>query len=532
MNSLGDEKRLGYVNILKYFVYNLPKTSFAAVLIVLCCSIFQEYFTEFQMFLICLGCILFCGYNILIGAFNAVRKRRFLHPDVYLTVAIIGTFAIGMYYEAIIGAAVFGICRSVVSRFHDWMEHEYECDDKDNSFLNNRKSEIEQRISNAITVFSVIALFAIVFLSIVIPVFWRVGFTLWLRRAFILFAAACPGALAITATVEYYKCINTACSESIYFASKDVIAEAAKVTSVAIGNVELNNEYEYNVEAVEPVGITNDLLWNLGAYACSFYQDEKFSAVVRDSGIDVDISKVDMYKTLPSLGTAISMGGVKVFAGNSELMTRAGLEIGVADLEDAYIYIAVGSRYAGRFKLKKAEESNYYAAAEKLREIDIDRIVMITSLSEEAADKAVKKLNLDEVWAGLSEDERYQKLCNFQEMQIENERIAFVADNFAETDMMHAADLGVAVGIISDNAAVNIPDGNVEKTADAFYIARAFASNLRRDLMMACTLKFVIILLAIIGFAGIWTVAVFDAVAAVLILRDNKKYLYNKNRKL
>ena len=128
---MGDEKRLGYVNILKYFVYNLPKTSFAAVLIVLCCSIFQKYFTEFQMLLICLGCILFCGYNILIGAFNAVRKRRFLHPDVYLTVAIIGTFAIGMYYEAIIGAAVFGICRSVVSRFHDWMEHEYECDDKD-----------------------------------------------------------------------------------------------------------------------------------------------------------------------------------------------------------------------------------------------------------------------------------------------------------------------------------------------------------------------------------------------------------------
>lgn len=531
MNSLGDEKKLGYLNILKYFIYNLPKTSFAAIFIVLCCSIFQKYFTDVQLLLICLGCILFCGYHILIGAFNAIKNKRFLHPDVYLTVAIIGTFAIGMYYEAIVAAAVFGICRSIVSRCYEWMQHKYDCGDNENAILNNRKSEIEQRISNAITAFSVIALFAIIFLSIVIPFFWRVEFSLWLRRAFILFAAACPGALVMTATVEYYKCINTACSESIYFASKDILAEAAKVTSVVIGNVELNNENEYNVEAVEPVGITNDLLWNLGAYACSFYQDEKFAAIVRDSGIDIDISKVEMYKTIPGLGTAISMGGVKVFAGSSELMMRAGLDIGETEFGDIYIYIAVGNRYAGRFKLKKAEESDYIAAVEKLHEIDIDRIVMITSLSEVEADNTVKKLNINEVWAGLSEDERYQKLRNLREMQIENEHIAFVADNFAEIDLMRTADLGVAVGIIADDSAINIPDGNVEKTGDAFYLARTFGSNLKRNLIIACGLKFIIILLAIIGFAGIWTVAVFDAVAAVVILRDNKKFLYSKNRK-
>ena len=527
MNDLGGEKRQGYLNIVKYLFFCMPKTAFISILIVVCCVIFQSYFSETELRVICIGCILICGYEILIGAVKAVSRKIFFHPDVYLSVAIIGTFAIGMYYEAIIAAAVFALCRAVIAVLNEWMEHKYHTDSLNSDVLSGRKSNIQRRLSNAITAFSIIAIIAIIVLSVLIPVFWRVPFAAWLRRAFILFAAACPGALAMTAAVEYYKCINTACAQGIFFSSKDSIETAAKVTSIAVSNVQLDNPSKYIIESAEPIGITGEMLMMLGAYTCRFCDDEKSASVVRYCGIEADLSKVDMYKTIPGFGAAISLGGVKVFAGNLDLMNRIGIDTGENTFDDMQIFIAVEKKYVGKFRLKKAGDSAYAETFKKLHDTDIDRIIMLTSSDKDEAAKTAEKLNINEFWAEMDFDMQFEKLENLRKMQLENEYIAFIAEDFAEADLMKAADMGISVGVISDDSAdIHIPDGVLSKSADALKLARTFMADFRFNIIFTCILKFLVIFLAVIGFAGIWSVAVIDTVASAVVLYDKKNTQY------
>ena len=97
----------GFSNIFKYLLSGMPKTSFAAIVIVFACAVFKESFSVGQHLFVCIGMLIICGYETAIGAVRAVLRKRYLHQDVYLTVAILGTFIIGMFYESIIAAAVF-----------------------------------------------------------------------------------------------------------------------------------------------------------------------------------------------------------------------------------------------------------------------------------------------------------------------------------------------------------------------------------------------------------------------------------------
>lgn len=527
MNSLSD-RSYGNWNIIKYLIFTMPKTAFTAIYIMLCCAIFKNEFTGIRLIVLSAGCMLFCGYDTFIGAIKAVKRKRFMHPDVYLSIATIGTLVIGMYYEAVLAAAVFAMCRSVINTLNEWMRHTYRTDVEDIIPLSSKKSNVENRLLNAVTLYLIISLFAIAALTIVIPVFWRVPFEAWLRRAFILFAAACPGALTMIADAEFYKCLNTARSAEIFFSSKSAVEEAAKVTSVAMGKTDASSEDGFKIESVEPSGISTEALLLLAAYACSFSQDERFTAIVRDSGVNVDVSKVDMYRNIGDMGTGVSINGVIVFAGTAELMRKCGIETVTSDNDDLYIHIAASNRYGGKIKLRKNESVMYNNAVNKLKAMDIDRVVMLTSDSKRDAERVASKLAINEVWSELTAKEQCEKLRNLCDMQLENENIAYVAGNFSEIDLMNEADVGISVGIIADDSAdIKIPDGDYTKAASALALARAFSKNFGYDLKIACAFKAAAIILAVIGFASIWTVAVLDFIAAVFVVSDKNKTKYD-----
>ncbi len=522
------ERNNSYSNIFKYLVVGMPKTSFAAFVIVLACAIFRDYFSTWQHLFVCIGILAICFYETVIGAVQAIIKKRYLHQDVYLTVAILGTFLIGMFYEAIIAAAVFAICRSVVSTFVEWTEHYFGVETKEDILLLKRKSTYEKSLNSAITAFSVISLFVIIALTVIVPLIWRVQIIAWLRRAFILFAAACPGAITIAAGIEYYKCLHAAYIKGIRFNSRESAEKCSKVTSVAFGKIELVSPYRYDIELIEPNGIKKAELVLLAAYACSFSNDEVYETIVRESGVDVDLTKVDMYKNIGSRGTAVMLGDVKLLAGSAEFISE--YVIGRDDItpDDLTVYVAVNGKYAGKIKVKEADDGEYSVAIKKLNEADLDRVMLLTSSPEAEAKVIAEKLGIGETWAALSLEERQTKLKNLRDMQIDNERIAFVADSAEDAKLIKSADVGITVGAAASviEADAHIADGNHAKIADVFIMAHTLMKNIKRNVKVAIIFKILTIVLALFGIAGVWSVAVVDTVAMVLVLRGKKDSNY------
>ena len=523
-----EDKRQGYANIIKYLIAGMPKTSFAAILIVFACAIFKSYFTDAQHLVICLGTLVFCGYDMVISAVKEIIKKRYIHRDVYLSIAIIGTFIIGMRYEAIMAAAVFSICRSVVETIYEWVKHKYEVSSNKDVLLYDKRSALEKNVYNAVKLYSIISIIFIILFSILIPLVWRVPFISWLRRAFIILAAACPGAITISVGIEFYKCLNASYAKGVHFKSRKALVKSSKVTSVVFVKVEIISPYEYELDIIEPNKISKNELMMLAAYACSFSSDKIFETIVRESGVDVDLSKVDMYKNIDRKGSAVMLGNVKLIAGNAAFIKEYVSECGDISDDDLSVFVAANGKYAGRIKVKLTEESSYAAAIKKLKEQELDRIILLSSNPAREVEVISQKLGISEVCADMSNDERIEKLKNLRQMQIEDEYIAFVADGAVDRNLIETADVGVCVGAAASviDADVYIPDGDHSKIADAFSLSKTLSSNIRRNLIVSCILKAITIFLALLGIAGVWSVAILDTVAMVLVLKGKKNSKY------
>ena len=521
-------KERRYNNVLRYLIAGMPKTSFAAIVIVFACAIFRQYLSTGQHLFICIGMLIICGYEIAIGAVQAILNKRYLHRDVYQTVAILGTFVIGMYYEAIVAAAVFAICRTVINTIIEWTEHRFEVVSDDDVLLESKKSSLEKKINGSVAAFSAISLIVIIALTIIVPLVWRVQIMAWLRRAFILFAAACPGAVGISAGIEYYKCLNTAYTKRIRYTSRDSIEKCSYVTSVVFGKIELVSSKRYDIEQIEPNNITKSELLLLAAYGCSFSDDEIFRTIVTESGVDVDLTKVDMYKNFGDRGTAVMLGNVKLLAGDAEFISEY-----VADFEETFydnftVYVAANGKYAGKIKVKYADDGDYSETMKKLKAAELDRVVLLTSTPLAQAQVIADKLGIGETWADLNFEERQEKLHNIREMQIDDERVAFVAESAEDAKLIETADVGITVGEAASviKADVNIRDDNHANIADIFIMSRTLVTNIRRNLKLSCVLKILTIFIALLGYSGIWTVAVIDTIAMALVLKGRKGSKY------
>ena len=523
-----EDKKQGYLNIFKYLIAGMPKTSFAAIYIIICCAFFRNSLSVAQHLFICIGTGLVCGYEILIGAYKAVKSKRFLHPDIYITVAVLGTFIIGMYYEAVFAAAIFAICRSMLSTVNEWIYKKHLLTNHELYLMNSDKSPFEKKILNAVNIFSVLSLFVIIILTIIIPLLWRVPLSSWLRRAFILLTAACPGAIIIASEIEMFKFINAAQAGGIKYKNKNMIDDASKVTSLVFGKMELIPFNKYTIEKIEPVNISKSDLLLLAAYTCSFSSDKILYAVYEESGVDIDISKVEMYKDMSGRGCAIALGTAKIIACRHSFINELKLDIGDTETDDMSVYIAVNGSYAGRIKINNTDTSSVSSAVSKLKSYDFDRIMLLTSDSVSNSAVIASNLGIDEYWAEMSYEKRIEKLSNLQQMQLENEKIAFVADSINDKEIIKVADVSITIGetasVLDADIQINITD--YSKIADAIIFARKLKSNINHNLKVAITLKIISILIAIVGFAGIWSIAVIDMIASLLVLTGYKTEKY------
>lgn len=509
-------------------VFSIPATAFCAILMALSSSAFSGWL----QFVTCLAAFVFSGYETAISAVRACLKRRFLHPDIFVLAACAATMALGLYREGALGMAVYAACRNIIITETDDTRNSvtYDSDLPGYSAEIHQKLQamdpapapLERSVKKAGALFSVFLLIVILALTIIVPLIWRLTYRVWLRRAFILLAGACPGALSFAAASVFYKNVNLGAVHGVLYRNKGVLQKAARVTSVVLSRLE-RKKAAYTVSGCYPSGITERELLQLAAYACAGYSDDMYSAVC-SAGITPDLTLVSGQTEYPGKGVVKSIRGVDIAAGNRSLMDELGIDADADGAEEGRLFISCGGRYAGSLRFSVTDDYVNDETVASLHDADIDRIVLLSTEEGTRGPEPVRRDRqlplIKESFTGLTEEEAVRKMGSLQEMQLDRELLAYVNDGISSPELMEKADICISVGTAPEvsRADIIVPGTDTTAVAHGLRLCREARSEVIANLIVSGAAKLLILLLALAGWGGIWAVVLVDMVSSLIVI--------------
>lgn len=511
-------------------LFNIPMQALLAAFMLLGAALLPS-----SAAVICIIASLFAGYEVILSAAKALLRKRFLHPDFFVLLSCTGTFLLGYPMEGAVGMVVYASCRSILEAEEEDRRNSESYSDRlsgyresSEAYINlteNEPAPIERITRQGSLLFSLVSVFCILILTILVPMFWRLTYRIWLRRAFILLAAACPGALAFCTSTEFDRCIHGSAAGGIFYKSRSAIQKAAGVTSLVFSQLRSAPEGWHLVNCI-PQGITKSQLLLLAAYACSHSNDLYADIIRREAGITIEEERIEGHSVLEHLGSAVIMDGRKIAAGTMELMKALHIDPPEIHTTASVLHIAADGQYAGCLLFSEAVRPVEAEAIEELTEMGIDRIVLLSTEDRTLVEKNARSLGIQEVFAGLTPEEANERMVHLQQMQLTGEALAYVNDGYSASDLMAKADLRISVG--SDphlsRSDVILPEEDYRVIAAALRNCRYTMAAVRRNLIIACSFKILILIAAIAGLGGLWLAVLLDTLASLFLIPGTLSY--------
>lgn len=383
------------------------------------------------------------------------------------------------------------------------------------------------RTENFITTFAryytpAVVLFALL-LAVIPPLMTGTAFSGWLYRALVFLVVSCPCALVISVPLAFFSGIGTASKNGILIKGSNYLEALNGAHTVVFDKTGTLTEGTFAVKDVIPSGgFTKERLLELAAAAESCSNHPIARSVLEYYGKEVDLSCVSDYKELPGYGVSVVTGGCKVSAGNLKLMQSEGAVIDRAEKDaSAAVHIAVVGAYAGCITVCDRVKDDSAKTIAELKKLGIKRTVMLTGDSADTAREVAKELGIDECFSGLLPHEKVEVLEKLDKEKRGKEKIIYVGDGINDAPVLARADVGVAMGALGSDAAIEAADvvlmtDEPAKLVQAIQIARTTKFKVLRNIVLALSVKVIILILGALGIADMWT-AVFGDVGVTLI---------------
>ena len=394
----------------------------------------------------------------------------------------------------------------------------------------SRKARAENFITRFARWYTPAVTLAAALLALLPPLISGGGWSLWLNRALIFLVVSCPYALVISVPLSFFGGIGGASRQGILIKGANFLEALAKVDRVAWDKTGTLTTGRFAVtEIFSPVLPEEDLL-ELAARLESYSNHPLARAIVEARGRDTDRLPPESVSELPGRGVKARIDGETVYAGNRRLMEEAGV---AAEAESAgaatLIHLARKGLYLGHIALSDQLKPEAEAACAALRQAGVERIVMLSGDRSEAADAVGRELGLDEVKADLSPAGKLEALE--EELAGEHRgKLAFVGDGVNDAPVLSRADVGIAMGALGSDAAIEaadvvLMDDDPGKAALVIKLARRTMGIVWQNIVFALGVKFAVLVLGALGLAQIWAAVFADVGVAVLAILNAMRTL-------
>ena len=357
----------------------------------------------------------------------------------------------------------------------------------------------------------------------------------WIYRALTFLVISCPCALVISIPLSFFGGIGGASACGILVKGSTYLEELARTGVVVFDKTGTLTQGTFKVTGVHPAdGITDEQLVEAAALAESWSKHPISLSIKAAYGKEIDTSRVTDVEELGGHGVTAEVDGKPVAAGNARLMERLGLSAPAVSETGTIVHVAIDGRYAGCLLIADVVKPHSAEAIRALKAAGVRKTVMLTGDAEPVAKAVSVQLGLDEYHAGLLPGDKVDQIETLIAAKKSKENLAFVGDGINDAPVLSRADVGIAMGALGSDAAIEaadvvLMDDDPAKIALAMRIARRTLRIVYENIVFALAVKFACLLLGAIGMASMWTAIFADVGVMVIAVLNATRALYTKD---
>ena len=390
----------------------------------------------------------------------------------------------------------------------------------------SKKSRPENFISKFARIYTPVVCYCAVGLAFLPPIIRLIIgmdplWSQWIYRALIFLVISCPCALVISIPLTFFAGIGGASKAGVLVKGSNYLDALSKAKIVVMDKTGTLTEGVFKVTKISPVKVTEDELLEKTAMAEVFSNHPISKSIKEAYGKPIDSSLITDVQEISGQGIKANVYGKEVCVGNEKLMEAMGITVAHISEPGTVIHVAIGSMYAGFMLISDELKSTSKEAMARLRQVGIRQTVMLTGDSKNVADIVAKDLGLDKVYSELLPADKVSKVEEILSSKQEAEQVVFVGDGINDAPVLSRADIGIAMGALGSDAAIEaadvvLMDDDPVKISKAIKIAKKCMRIVYENIYFAIGVKVLCLILGALGIANMW-VAIFADVGVMVI---------------
>ncbi|MBQ9843839.1 MAG: cadmium-translocating P-type ATPase [Oscillospiraceae bacterium] len=397
----------------------------------------------------------------------------------------------------------------------------------------SRKSRSEAFISRFAAIYTPAVCLSALTLAVIPPLIWG-NWSLWLYRALSFLVVSCPCALVISIPMAFFGGLGGASNAGILIKGSNYLEALAKVDTVVFDKTGTLTQGVFQVSGIRHAAMEEDKILQYAALAEIASSHPISKSLMAAWGGVADRSRVCDIQEISGEGVTAMVDGVAVAVGNRRLMARFGLEAPADDAMGTTVHVAVDGKYAGAISISDALKPAARDAMAALKNAGIRRTVMLTGDNAAAASAIASQLGITEFHASLLPGQKVEHLEALLEGKSGRGTLAFVGDGINDAPVLSRADIGIAMGALGSDAAIEsadvvLMDDDPRKIAKAIRIARKCIGIVYQNTVFAIGIKLLCLVLTALGITGMWLAIFADVGVMVLAVLNAIRALFVKH---
>lgn len=399
----------------------------------------------------------------------------------------------------------------------------------------SKKSNSEQFITKFARYYTPVVVIIAVFLAIIPPlVIDGATFSDWIYRALAFLVVSCPCALVISIPLSFFGGIGGASKKGVLVKGSNYLEALAETEIVVFDKTGTLTKGVFNVQEIHPEGVSKEELLELTAHAESYSNHPISLSLKRAYSKEIDNGRISDVEEISGHGVIATVDGKKVMAGNIKLMKMMDIPYFKGELIGTIVHVAVNNKYIGYIVIADEVKEDSAQAIKELKAANIKQTVMLTGDNKSIGSKVAKELGLDKVYAELLPADKVEKLEELFSQKSKKGKLAFVGDGINDAPVLARADIGIAMGGLGSDAAIEAADVVImtdepSKIATAMKISKKTLKIAHQNIVFAIGIKIIVLILSAFGITTMWAAIFADVGVTIIAVLNAFRALNVKN---
>ena len=399
----------------------------------------------------------------------------------------------------------------------------------------SKKSQSENFISRFAAIYTPVVVICAVLLAVIPPLFIPGQiFSDWVYRALSFLVVSCPCALVISVPLSFFGGIGGASRIGVLVKGSNYLEALAKTETVVFDKTGTLTKGVFEVQKIQPDNMSADELLKMAAYAESYSNHPISISLKKAYGKDIDSENVTDVIEIPGHGVNATVFGKNVFAGNAKLMLKENIKYSDDVIVGTVVHVAIDGAYGGYVVIADEVKADAKEAIELIKKAKVRQTVMLTGDSKAVGESVAMELGIDKVYSELLPADKVEHLEKLLAEKSHGKKLAFVGDGINDAPVLARADIGIAMGGLGSDAAIEAADivimtDEPSKIAAAIKIANKTLSIAKQNIVFALAVKVLVLILVALGFSTMWEAVFADVGVAVIAIINSMRALKTKD---